>query len=80
MVNSEQWSVNSGQSLLAAGVHCFEPLLRPFFGKILARNPSRKIATRMAISVMSTVEFVIAFPVLSPGEILVMSWCLVPNP
>ena len=56
-MDSEQWSMSSVD-------HCersvFDPALRPFFGKILARNPSRKIATRMAISVMSTAVFVIS--------------------
>jgi hypothetical protein len=35
-------------------VYCFELALRPLLGKILASNPSRKIPTRMAISVIST--------------------------
>jgi hypothetical protein len=34
----------------------------------LASNPSRKIPTRIAISVISTVVFVIQFPVLSTRD------------
>src|SRR5579863_5938718 len=49
-----------------ARIHCFA--LRPFLGNILARKPSRKIPTRMAISVNSTVGVVIAIPVLSSRE------------
>jgi hypothetical protein len=40
-------------------VYCFEPVLRPLFGKILASVPSRKMTARIAISVISTVVFVI---------------------
>src|SRR5580692_903002 len=43
-------------------VHCLWPLFRPFFGNNLASNPSAKIPTRMAISVISTVVFVISVP------------------
>jgi hypothetical protein len=40
--------------------YCFEPEFRPFLGNNLAKSPSRKIPTRMAISAISTVELVIA--------------------
>ena len=46
-------------------VHCFELALRPLLGNNFARNPSRKIPTRIPISVISTVVFVIAIPVFS---------------
>ncbi len=51
--------------------YCFERLLRPFLGKSLARNPSKKIPTRMAMSVINTVVFVIQVPVPSTGKGLV---------
>lgn len=60
-------------------VQFFEPALRPLFGKILANVPSRKITARIAISVISTVVFVIRFPVLRPGTAL-MSSSLFPGP
>ena len=46
--------------------HCFA--LRPFLGNILASKPSRKIPTRMAISVISTVELLISIRILSTRE------------
>jgi len=71
-VNSEQWTVNScwyrDHLGLPIAVYCFQLVLRPFFGKSLASNPSRKIPTRIAISVISTVVFVIQFPVLSTRD------------
>jgi len=42
----------------------------PVLGNILARKPTRKIPTRMAMSVVSTVVSVIACPVLRPGGVL----------
>ena len=74
-VNNKPWTVLScyirQTSLLAVHrslltVHCFAFL--PFLGKILARNPSRKMPTRIAMSVISTVvSVVIKYPVLSAG-------------
>ena len=46
-------------------VHCLWPVFRPFFGNNLASKPSRKIPTRMAMSVISTVVFVIETSVFS---------------
>jgi hypothetical protein len=51
-------------------VRRFELAFRPPFGKSLASSPSRKIPTRIAISVMSTVVLVIQIPVLSTGRSL----------
>ena len=53
--------------------HCLWPALRPFFGNSLAINPSRKIPTRMAISVISTVVFDIETSVFR-GQASVVSW------
>ena len=41
-------------------VYCFEPALRPLLGNNFANNPTRKIPTRIVMSVISTVVFVIA--------------------
>lgn len=40
-------------------VYCFEPALRPLLGNALANVPSKTMITRIAISVISTVVFVI---------------------
>ena len=62
-------------------VYCFEPALRRLFGNILANVPSRKMTARMAISVISTGEGVIAIPALSTGKdlLMVITHCLPPG-
>ena len=61
-VNSGRLQTDNNDSLFR--LYCFEPPLRPFFGNILASNPSRKIPTRIAISVISMALFVITSPLL----------------
>jgi hypothetical protein len=49
-------------------VHCVWPEFRPFFGNNLASKPSRKIPTRIAMSVISTVVFVIENKLLASSR------------